>query len=213
MTEQQNPLLSQEPISPASEVDWHDLVEENLQQVCIGSLILATMLFFYDLYAASQTNQWVLAILGLLVLVLILAATFARKFSFSLRTSLLVAAFSGAGIISGLLQGNMMGGILFLMNSILIAALFFHRRPWWWIFTANAILAVVVTIAQIAQWIPVFGVNLPSDPLLAATGGLVAILFLTCLLSMGILKSSSQLAQNSTRSNGAMYLWLKAMKI
>lgn len=195
MTEQQNPLLSQGSNLPAPTADWRERVEENLQRVCIGSLILATILLFYDLYAASQSNQWVLAILGLVVFLLMLIATFARKLSFSFRSSLLMAGFSGTGIISGLLQGNMMAGMLFLMAGIMITALFFKRQQWWWSFAANAMLAVVVTIAQVAQWAPVFGVTLPSSPLLSAAGSLAVILFITYLLSMGALNSSSQLTQ------------------
>ena len=122
------------------------LRKQSLQSLANGSLILATILFFINLYVAIQQQNLLSCILILLLYLLTFLATFMQSFSIPLRISMLAGAFWGTGVLSLLSQGLNANGILYFFTFVLLLAVLFDKNEWFWGLVVSAVTLTVCAI-------------------------------------------------------------------
>lgn len=163
--------------------DADAITSRGLQQIANGSLILATLLLFLNLFSAIQSQNIISASIVLLLFLLTFFATFLRSFSHNLRAWLLVIAFLGTGIGSGITQGLSANSILYFFCAVVISALLHPRNRWHWILGASALFLVGLAILFGYHIINSVTIIPQSNALLTWISVITVMLFLAFLIS------------------------------
>jgi GAF domain-containing protein len=117
----------------ASEIEPKELVEARkvlLQNMLNGSLIIATILFFINLYSAIQNANYFNATIFLLAFSAIFLVTFSRNLPFNVRVSILAGGYFIVGLISMIQSGMSANGLFYFLISALIVALLEPKQYW-----------------------------------------------------------------------------------
>lgn len=126
--------------------DLFTLRKQSFQNLANGSLILATILLFINLFVSIQNQNLAAGLIIILLYLLSFLATFMQSFDLRLRISLLAGVYWGAGVLSILSQGLNANGILYFFTFILILALMFDRSQWLWGLSISAVTLTVCAV-------------------------------------------------------------------
>jgi GAF domain-containing protein len=114
-----------------------------LQNLLNGSLILATILFFINLYGSIQNYNYVASGLIFASFAGMFLITFVRTLPFHFRVSMLAGGYLLVGFISLVQSGLNANGLLFFLISVLIIGILEPKR--YWLFPVS-IIAVSISI-------------------------------------------------------------------
>lgn len=101
-----------------------------LQNLLNGSLILGTVIFFINLYNASQTNNFLSLVSIVLLFGVLFIITFVRILPYRLRVYLLATIFFLIGALSLVQTGLNSSSFLYFFISVLIVGLLLEKRFW-----------------------------------------------------------------------------------
>jgi len=163
--------------------DLETIAGRNLQQLANGSLILATVLLFLNLFAALQAQNYLSGGIVFVLFLLTFIAAFLRSAGKNLRAWLLILAFMGTGIASEMTQGINANGILYFFCAVLITALLLPKNRWVWILGASAVILIGLAIILGEGVLVTTGLLLKMNPLLAWVSIITTMIFLTFLVS------------------------------
>lgn len=162
------------------------LRKQSLQNIANGSLILATILFFINLFVAIQLSNLVMGIVVFALYACCFFAAFMQSFPLKLRAWLLSATFFGTGILSIISQGINANGVLYFFTCILLLAVLMDNREWIWGIIGSAIalsiLGILIGYNVIHQGIFVVQSNSP----LYWASIVIFMLFITYLITSTI---------------------------
>jgi GAF domain-containing protein len=130
----------------AAQPEPKELVEAKnllLQNILNGSLILATILFFINLYGAIQSLDYFRAVAIVVAFALMFLVTLVKSLPYHVRVSLVSAGYLIVGLISLIQSGLNANGLLYFLISVLIIAIL--EQKMFWIFPISAI-AVIISI-------------------------------------------------------------------
>lgn len=114
-----------------------------LQNILNGSLILATILFFINLYGAIQSLNYFRVVAIVIAYSLMFLITLVRNIPYHVRVSLISVGYLIVGLVSMIQSGLNANSLLYFLISVLIIAIL--ESGYFWIFPLSTI-AVVISI-------------------------------------------------------------------
>jgi len=121
------------------------VAEKNLllQNILNGSLILATILFFINLYGAIQSLNYFRVVVIVIAYSLMFLITLVRNIPYHVRVSMISVGYLTVGLVSMIQSGLNANSLLYFLISVLIIAIL--ESGYFWIFPLSTI-AVVISI-------------------------------------------------------------------
>jgi GAF domain-containing protein len=121
------------------------IAEKNLllQNILNGSLILATILFFINLYGAIQSLNYFRVVVIVIAYSLMFLITLVRNIPYHVRVSMISVGYLTVGLVSMIQSGLNANSLLYFLISVLIIAIL--ESGYFWIFPLSTI-AVVISI-------------------------------------------------------------------
>ncbi len=169
--------------TPGQAPEIKSIIDHGLQQIANGSLILATVLLFLNLFSALQSRNLISGSAVIILFVLTFIAAFVRSLSAGLRTWILIVAFVGTGILSEMIQGLGANGILYFFTAVVVAALLLPSRRWFWVFGFSATILIALAVIIGEGFIVPNGIMSEVNATLSWMSIVTIMLFLTYLLS------------------------------
>jgi GAF domain-containing protein len=114
-----------------------------LQNLLNGSLILATILFFINLYGALQTMDFFAAAIVMAAYASVFLITFVRTLPYHARVWILSSGFFVIGFVSLVQSGMNANGLLYFLISVMIIGVLETKR--YWLFPV-AVIAVSISV-------------------------------------------------------------------
>jgi GAF domain-containing protein len=142
-------FFRQAEISPAQETveeepkELREAKKGLLQNLLNGSLILATILFFINLYGALQTTDFFAAAIIMAAYASVFLITFVRTLPYHARVWILASGFFVIGFVSIVQSGMNANGLLYFLVSVMIIGVLEPKR--YWLFPV-AIIAVSISL-------------------------------------------------------------------
>jgi len=142
-------FFRQAEIAPDQEIveeepkELRDAKKTLLQNLLNGSLILATILFFINLYGAIQSMDFFAAAVVMAAYASVFLITFVRTLPYHARVWILASGYFIIGFVSLVQSGMNANGLLYFLISVMIIGILERKR--YWIFPV-AIIAVSISI-------------------------------------------------------------------
>lgn len=170
-----------------------EILANRLQQIANSTLVLATVLLFLSLYSTLQTRNSLPAIVGVTFAVLSILAAFFRVFSAGLRGWLLTAAFGIVGLAGLSLQPLTPVGLVFLMVSVVLAALLLSQPGWQRALITEVVAAILVAVLKSVGLIQLEAVLIQQDSITFWGSLLIVTAFLAWLVASAASSEVTQL--------------------
>lgn len=130
----------------AAEAEPRELLDAKnvlLQNLLNGSLILATILFFINLYNALQIMDFFAAAVVMAAYASVFLITFVRTLPYHARVWILATGYFAIGFVSLVQSGMNANGLLFFLISVMIIGILEPKR--YWLFPVS-VIAVSISI-------------------------------------------------------------------